>query len=440
MKSHPTNNGPSYVKVLVLAILGLWLVCAAANAEFRFPMPEFESGYKQPHVEMPMPARYYPVLDTVVLAASLILSAYLVMVRRSRAGLFALAVASVLYFGFWRKGCVCPVGSLQNVLAALLDPAVGLPWLVLVFFVLPLLAALFWGRVFCAGVCPLGAVQELVAIRPVQLGKPLEAVLGLGAYLYLGLVVLGMTTNTGYLICRYDPFIGFFRQGASFNMLLVGGIFLVLGVFIGRPYCRFLCPYGVLLRWMSMFSKWHAKIPPTACIQCRLCEASCPYGAIEMPTPEERPLSRREGARRVGWLLVAAPLIMGLGAGAGYLSHGFLSKLHPKVQLAERISGEERGEFKDRTIDSDAFHAGKQTPQQLYAEANAIQSSFAIGALCLGAFMGLVVVGKLVRFSRVRGRVDYEMDRGACLSCGRCFAYCPVEKGNCPTEEDHAHS
>lgn len=421
-----------------IAFLGLWIVCSAASAESRFPMPEFESGYTYPRIDMPMPARNYPAMDTAVLAGSLLLAAYLVLVRRSRAGLFALTIAAVLYFGFWRKGCVCPVGSLQNVVAAFIDPAAGVPWLVLVFFVLPLLAALFFGRVFCSSVCPLGAVQELVAIRPVQLGKPLESVLGLGAYLYLGLVVLGMTTDTGYLICRYDPFVGFFRQGASFNMLLVGSIFLVMGIFIGRPYCRFLCPYGVLLRWMSIFSKWHAKIPPTACIQCRLCEASCPYGAIEIPTPEDRPVARREGARRLGLLLLAAPFVIALGAGTGYMSHGFLSKLHPKVLLAERIAGEERGDFKDRTIDSDAFRAGKQTPQQLYAEANAIDTSFARGASGLGAFMGLVVVGRLVRLSRIRGRKDYEMNRGACLSCGRCFAYCPVEKGQCPSEEEHA--
>jgi len=417
--------------------LGLWILGAAANAESRFPMPEFESGYTYPRIEMPMPANNYPIMDTAVLAGSLLLAAYLVLARRARSGIFALTIASILYFGFWRKGCVCPVGSLQNVTAALLDPAAGVSWLVLVFFALPLLAALFFGRVFCSSVCPLGAMQELAAIRPVQIGRPLESALGLGAYLYLGLAVLGMATNTGYLICRYDPFVGFFRQGASFNMLLVGGIFLIMGVFIGRPYCRFLCPYGVLLRWMSVFAKWHAKIPPAACIQCRLCEASCPYGAIEMPTPEDRPMPRREGVRRLGLLLLATPLIIALGAGTGYLSHGFLSKLHPKVLLAERIAGEERGDFNGRTIDSDAFRVGKQTPQQLYAEANAIEASFASGALWLGAFMGLVVAGKLIRFSRIRGRKDYEMDRGACLSCGRCFAYCPAQKEQCPSEEEH---
>ena len=39
---------------------------------------------------------------------------------------------------------------------------------VIAIFALPLVFTLFFGRSFCASVCPLGAVQELVAVRPVQ--------------------------------------------------------------------------------------------------------------------------------------------------------------------------------------------------------------------------------------------------------------------------------
>ena len=39
----------------------------------------------------------------------------------------------------------------------------AVPLAVVAFFALPLVFALFFGRTFCAAVCPLGAVQELVA-------------------------------------------------------------------------------------------------------------------------------------------------------------------------------------------------------------------------------------------------------------------------------------
>jgi len=45
----------------------------------------------------------------------------------------------------------------------------------------------------------------------------------------------------------------------------------------------------------------------------------------------------------------------------------------------------------------------------------------------LGGFMGLVVACTLVGLSTNRQRKDYEPDRASCLSCGRCFLYCPRE-------------
>ncbi len=412
----------------VFLLLGLWTVQAAT--EFRFPMPEFESGYKHPAMSIPPASKTSPWVDLGLLAGALALSAWSVLRLRSRRYVFLIALVSLAYFGFYRKGCVCAVGSMQNILSAFFDPGYAVPLIVSAFFLIPLLFALYFGRVFCAAVCPLGAIQEMFAIFPVQLSSAVEAVLGLFAYAYLGLSVLAVYMGAGFLICRYDPFVGFFRQGASFNMFLAGGVLLLAGVFIARPYCRFLCPYGVLLRWASRFSKWHATITPAECIQCRLCETSCPYGAIVVPTPEDRPVDQRTGARRMGRLFLAAPFIIVIAAGAGYLSHEPLARLHPTVWLAERVAGEEQGRYEEKTIDGDAFRAGKRAATELYAEAHALKERFKYASACFGAFMGLVLCGKLIRLSIVRSNKDYVVDRGACLSCARCFAYCPVEKSH----------
>lgn len=415
------------LRTLVCTLMFLLLLGGIAGAEFRFPMPEFESGYEYPEMHAPQAGRTNDLWDVAILAGALALAAWLVLKRRSRPAVLGLTIFSLAYFGFWREGCICPVGSVQNVTEGMLGLGV-VPIAVVMFFLLPLIFALFFGRVFCAAVCPLGAIQEVVAVRPVTLPRTVDRVLGIVPYLYLGLTILAVATGSGYLICRYDPFVGFFRLGASFHMFLAGGILLLLGVFVGRPYCRFLCPYGVLLGWMSRFSKWHARITPAECIQCRLCENACPYGAINTPTPEKPPVSRKEGARKLGLMIALAPVIIGMGGVTGFLSHNLLARMHPTVQLAGRIAGEEKGYYDDMTLESEAFRANLQTTSELYAEAHEVRAGFTWPSVLLGAFLGLVVAGKLINLSMVRKREDYETDRQACVSCARCFPYCPVEK------------
>jgi ferredoxin len=414
-------------KLFLLFVLAVCFAFAA-RAEFRFPMPEFESGYQHPQTNAPTPSLSPAAVDIAVLTAALSVAAWAVIWKRSRRIVLLLTLFSVGYFGFYRHGCVCSVGSMQNVIAALLDRGAGLPIVVIAFFFLPILFAFYFGRVFCAAVCPLGGVQEIAAVFPVRLPRPLEAVLGLLPYAYLGVTILSMIMGAGFMICRYDPFVGFFRRGASFNMLIFGGLLLLLGVFVARPYCRFLCPYGVLLRWASRLARWRATVTPSECIKCRLCETSCPYGAILIPEPEAQVENRRVGVKRLAKLLLLAPVIIVVSAIAGGAAHGYVARMHPTVRLAERVFAEEQGRFAERSVESDAYRAGNRSVEDLYAAANDLKRRYKYGSAWLGGFMGLVVCAKLIRLSVVRRSEDYVPDAGACVSCARCFAYCPVEK------------
>ena len=105
-----------------------------------------------------------------------------------------------------------------------------------------------------------------------------------------------------------------------------------------------------------------------------------------------------------------------------------LSRMHPMVRLAERIAAEEAGRFTDTTIETDAFREGDQTTAALYAEAHAINERFKYAGAAFGVFMGIAVCARLLRLSVLRHERDYTIDKGACLSCARCFKYCPVEK------------
>ncbi|MCA1809080.1 MAG: 4Fe-4S binding protein [Lentisphaerae bacterium] len=266
---------------LILTAISTPVILAAQTVQ-RFPRPDFESDYSAPLLTAPA-ARWFgwEYLDVLLLILALALAGHLALRRRSRRGLLALAVFSLLYFGFWRQGCICAVGASQNVTAAWFQTEYLIPLPVLAFFALPLLFTLFHGRTFCAAVCPLGAIQELTVWRPVKLPLWLNHTLGMLPWVYLCLALLFAATGTGFLICRWDPFVGFFRLGAPLSMLLFGALILAVGLFVARPYCRFLCPYGVLLGLCSRLARRHVTITPAECVQCRLCEDACPFGAIQ---------------------------------------------------------------------------------------------------------------------------------------------------------------
>jgi hypothetical protein len=243
------------------------------------------NNYQVPPVQRPLPrAHWLQILDVVLLAGFMAAAVEIVLRRRRRKALQVLSLAALAYFGFYREGCVCPIGSIQNVALAFTDPHYSIPIVVTLTFFLPLAAALFVGRAFCGGVCALGAIQELVLIRPVAVPRKLDRALGWLKYIYLAAAlffVLQPAIRRDFIICRFDPFVGLFRRTGAPHMIIAGALFLAAGMFVGRPYCRYLCPYGGLLSWCARLAKRGVTITPDKELDCGLCTGACPYGAIE---------------------------------------------------------------------------------------------------------------------------------------------------------------
>jgi len=415
------------VRLTVFAIV-LLAPSLAVCGQYRFPPPDFESGYELPDTAVP-PARdsIYEYVDAAVFLLALMLASYLIHKKRSRRAIYALVIFSLLYFGFWRRGCICAIGAIQNVTLTIFDSSYAIPITAVIFFVLPLAFTLFFGRTFCGAVCPLGMIQDVVLVRPVKVPLWLESALRLLAYAYLAAAVLFAATGSAFIICRYDPFVAFFRLSGNWNLLVFGTSLLLIGLFVGRPYCRFLCPYGVLLRQFSRLSKWRVTITPTECIKCRLCEDACPFGAIREPTEDWPAGQYRIAKKRLALFLVLLPVLVAAGAWGGHKLKAPLARMHPTVRTAERVYLEETGQVEGTDDVSDAFRATGRASGDLYRQASVLRDRFALGGVLLGAFLGFVVAGKLIALSVRRRRSDYEADPAGCLACGRCYRYCPKE-------------
>ncbi len=399
----------------------------------RNPPPVFESNYTLPPTPTPFPlcsATTENGTAVVVYGMFLCLAVLGAFYWRSRRLLFLSAVASVAVLGFAMNGCPCPVGMFQNIVDAFLQPTTFLPWTVLVLFVVPLLTALFFGRVFCSGVCPLGSVQELTAVKPVKIPDGVEHALGLLRYVWLGLGVFFVATGLGYWVCRCDPYVGFFRMSGLYSVLIFSSFVFVLGFFVGRPFCRFLCPYGALLGLCGSLTMKKVSVTPGDCTKCRLCEEICPYNAILPPTSPPTGLERKLGPKRLLAALVALPILIGFFAFLGHRIGPTFASWHRDVRLAELLYAEET-----KLVDSFGNFPETRTVVQtgtpyndVYRQALTRIERFRTAGLWLGVWIGTVIGLKFVFLTLRRRRTDYEVDPGRCFACGRCFWYCPNQK------------
>ena len=136
------------------------------------------------------------------------------------------------------------------------------------------LLTLIFGRFFCGYLCPVGTVQEIAYHAPVPKVTPRQKnmfVLIRAAFFIVFLLMAFLLSAS---------LLSWFGIRDFFYLLLTAGtvvfiVLLLLSTTFYRPFCRLICPYGVLLSlssWKSMF-----KLQRTdACIECKKCEKACP--------------------------------------------------------------------------------------------------------------------------------------------------------------------
>ncbi len=192
--------------------------------------------------------------------------------ERNRAHMLMHAI-SLIVLGFVVQGCYCPLGTFQY--AFLPGGLAFLGWMGLAILLLPVVFSLFWGRVFCGWVCPMGALQDLLGRIHVP-GKPrlpaaLDKALHYLKYVVLvGLVAFLSAEASGVLsagiwpavFCAVDPFHTIFT-GFLVGSLWLAGITILLAIFLGRFFCKYLCFYGALLSLLSRLRLWRLLTGPS---------------------------------------------------------------------------------------------------------------------------------------------------------------------------------
>ena len=186
---------------------------------------------------------------------------------------------------------LCPFGGLESIYSWFKN-GYWLRRIALSSFVLFIgvtLVTMLTGRVFCGWICPLGAVNEFVSagsrkvgIKQIKLPSAVDKYLRYLKYVIL-LLILYTTWKLGTLTFRvYDPWAAWMHLSGGWREFGYGTavLFATLfaGLFIERFWCRYLCPLGAALAFVSKFSLVKVYRDKSACIDCGKCSAACPVG------------------------------------------------------------------------------------------------------------------------------------------------------------------
>ena len=195
----------------------------------------------------------------------------------------------------------CPLGSFQTALG---DIRFKFPLYIIGVMIL---FGVSFGRAICAFLCPFGLVQDLLNKIPSMKLRKSKATrwLSLGKYaillifvVYLPLHFLVINGVSTPAFCKYLCPMGTLQAGIPlvltneslraitgtlfrWRLIWLGGI-LFAGIFIFRPFCRFLCPLGAIYSLFNKVALFGIKVNPHRCMGCGACVNFCKSDAYKI--------------------------------------------------------------------------------------------------------------------------------------------------------------
>ena len=192
----------------------------------------------------------------------------------------------------------CPIGSLQSFLSGMKFKfpyyVVGL----LIFFGAVL------GRAVCGFLCPFGFLQDLIYKIPFYKKNKFKIDKFLRYLKYVVLlvlvIILPMTFKLTPFFCKYvcpDGTIAGIMLAAvdekvrtvlgplfSWKVILLC-IFIVLGLIVRRPFCKYVCPLGAIYGFFNKIALYRMTHDKNKCINCGACAKACQMNIDPVKTP-----------------------------------------------------------------------------------------------------------------------------------------------------------
>lgn len=191
-------------------------------------------------------------LGSIVALIAVLLGAIVPLFTNNRRLHLVQLVVNVVVLGLWTGTFVSYTLFLRLFAGGVSLSAIGTLAAPLLMLIVALLYPLA-GRSghYCAHVCPFGSAQELagkLSRRKLRITPHVLRVLTALRNLLWGVLMALLLTGTCTAWIDYELFAAFIYSSASVWVIVLAMLFLVLSVWVPRPYCRFVCPTGALMK------------------------------------------------------------------------------------------------------------------------------------------------------------------------------------------------
>lgn len=205
----------------------------------------------------------------------------------------------------------CAFGGIETLLPYLFNGHVLKSTNLLNFSVLlgALGVSLVAGRAFCGWLCPLGAVQDLIAgwtrklsgephhvrgrqsktILPLRLPVIVDRPLRYTKYLALAVVLIASLYMAFPPLREFCPVRAVFGLHMTALLWITLVVFLAGSVFVERFWCKYLCPLGAALAIFNKISPVRLVMDNNHCNNCGRCDIECSMDIADVPHQLDHP-------------------------------------------------------------------------------------------------------------------------------------------------------
>lgn len=194
-------------------------------------------------------------IKNIIAIVVVLMAAILPLFIRNKRYLLAQSILNIVVLGFWCGqflSYTAIIGFFSNGINT------GLSIIITIMLITAFIYPLFGKKsYYCTHVCPFGSLQQLAGQcnkRKIKISSKTLHRLDNFRQILWAFLMLCLWTSTASIWIDYEPFTAFIIQSATWPIIIFAVIFIILSIFIQRPYCRFICPTGSLFK-LSQTSK-----------------------------------------------------------------------------------------------------------------------------------------------------------------------------------------